>query len=216
MNTATDTAEDGFVLPAACLERARALMARGGRRLLGVVGPPGAGKSTLAEHLSRALAGQAQVVAMDGFHLSNAVLAQSGRLQRKGSADTFDADGYVHLLRRLRQQTADAVVYAPAYVRGVEESIGGSVAVHGSTPLVITEGNYLLMEDGPWSPVRGLLDEVWYLDVNDGLREARLLARHREFGKTAEAALVWIASTDAPNALQISLSRARADWHVVL
>jgi len=216
MNTGTMDTGSGMALPDGCLERARTLIAGGGRRILGIVAPPGAGKSTLAEALARALEGRAQVVPMDGFHLSNAALRQLGRIQRKGAADTFDASGYVHLLRRLRQQTADETIYAPAYLRSVEEGIAGSIAVHAGTPLVITEGNYLLLEEGPWSQVRGLLDEVWYLDIEDRLRESRLLARHMEFGRSQEQALAWIAATDAPNALQIARSRNQADWQVRL
>ena len=213
---AKSTGANAFELPVACLERAHKLIAQGGRKILGIVAPPGAGKSTLAEHLSRALGDLAQVVPMDGFHLSNAALNKLGLRHRKGAADTFDAHGYVNLLRRLRQQQIDEVIYAPEYLRSFEEGIAGSIAVQAGTPLIITEGNYLLMQDGPWGQVRGLLDESWYLDIDDTLRESRLLERHVQFGKTREEATAWIAATDAPNALQIAASSVWADWRIAL
>jgi pantothenate kinase len=204
----------GFELPVACLERAYSLIAQGGRRILGLVAPPGAGKSTLAQGLAAALGDLAQVVPMDGFHLSNAALQKSGRLGRKGAPDTFDAAGYLHLLQRLRQQPAGETIYAPEYLRSFEEGIAGSIAVQAATPLIITEGNYLLMQDGPWAQVRGLLDEAWYLEIDDALRESWLLARHMQFGKTYDQARAWIATTDAPNAIEIAKSGSLAHWRV--
>jgi pantothenate kinase len=201
------------VLPEA-LARAQSLLARGTRCILGIAAPPGAGKSTLAEALAQALGAQAQVVPMDGFHLANSELHRLGRAQRKGAADTFDATGYCHLLRRLRNPSPGETVYAPSYVRGMEEAVAGSIAVPDSTQLVITEGNYLLLDEGDWAKVRGLLDEAWYLEVDDALRNQRLLARHVQFGRSREDALAWIASTDTPNARRIAASRERANWVV--
>jgi pantothenate kinase len=204
-----------FELPIGCLERAEQLLATGQRTILGIVAPPGAGKSTVAETLEQTLKGRAQVVPMDGFHLSNAALERLGRAGRKGAPDTFDADGYANLLGRLRTQNSDAkspeTIYAPLYLRTLEEGIAGSLAIHASTQLIITEGNYLLLDDGGWAAVRTLLDEVWYLDIDDALRESRLLARHMQFGKNREQALAWIAETDAPNARKIASTRSRAD-----
>ena len=199
-------------LPADSLARLRALMAGGGRRLLGLVGAPGAGKSTLAAALLRAVGAEhAQVVPMDGFHLANVELQRLGRAGRKGAPDTFDAAGYVALLARLRaQREGDPIVYAPEFRREIEEPIAGAIAVLPQTRLVITEGNYLLHDDGAWAGAAALLDEVWYVDVDDALREARLVTRHRQFGRSAEAAREWVARTDAPNALLIAATRHRA------
>lgn len=197
---------------AAALNRARQFLETGERRILGIVAPPGAGKSTLAAALAEALGAQAQVVPMDGFHLANAELQRLGRAHRKGAPDTFDAAGYCNLLHRLRHQAAGETVYAPAYHREIEEGVAGAIAVKTDTRLIITEGNYLLLDDGPWASVRDLLDEAWYLDVDDTLRQARLLARHMQFGRSREDALAWIAGTDEPNARQIARSRPRAHW----
>lgn len=186
-------------------------LAAGPRRLLGVVGPPGAGKSTLAALMAQALGERAQAVPMDGYHLAQIELERLGRAQRKGAPDTFDVAGYAALLRRLRQQGPDETVYAPDFRREIEEPVAGALPVFAATPLVITEGNYLLLDDDPaWAPVADLLDEVWYLDVPADLRLERLAARHMRFGRTREQALAWIAQTDEPNARRIEASAHRA------
>lgn len=199
-------------LPSAVLQRAQALLASGQRRILGIAAAPGAGKSTLAEDLLQALGDQAQVVPMDGFHLANSELQRLGRAGRKGAPDTFDAAGYVALLHRIHKQQPGETIYAPEYRRELEEGIAGAIAVESSTPLIITEGNYLLLEDGAWGAVRAVLDEVWFLDLDSSVRQQRLLERHMRFGRSREAALEWIAVTDEPNAQRIERNRNRADW----
>lgn len=190
------------------IERAAALARAGGRRLLGIAGPPGAGKSTLAAALAAALAPAAVVVPMDGFHLANAELDRLGRRGRKGAPDTFDAAGYVALLARLR--AAEDTVWAPEYRRGLGEPVAGAIAVPPQLPLVITEGNYLLL-DGPWAGVRPLLDEVWYVEVDDTLRRERLAARHRRHGRSAADAAAWVEQTDEPNARRVAATASCAD-----
>ena len=197
-------------LPAAERARLEGLLADGRRKLLGLVGAPGSGKSTVAQALLDALPGRAQVVPMDGFHLANAELRRLGRAGRKGAPDTFDSAGYVALLRRLRTQPAGETVYAPEFRREIEEPIAGAIGVRPDTPLVITEGNYLLLEEGQWAGVAPLLDEVWYVEVDDGLRIERLLRRHQQFGRSLEAAQAWVAQTDEPNARRIAATRTRA------
>ena len=199
-------------LPHSARVRANELIKRSGRVLLGLVGPPGAGKSTLAAVLQAEFAGVAQVVAMDGFHLANAELERLGRRERKGAPDTFDSAGYVALLGRLLAQSDDEVVYAPEFRREIEEPIANAIPLFARTQLVITEGNYLLLDDEPWAQVRTLLDEIWYLDVDDALRVERLTQRHEQFGRSAEAAAAWVEKTDEPNARLIEATRARASF----
>jgi len=199
-------------LPASARIRVRDLIKRNGRTLLGLVGAPGAGKSTLAAALLAEFADVAQVVPMDGFHLANVELERLGRRDRKGAPDTFDSAGYVALLRRLLVQADDEVVYAPEFRREIEEPIANAIPIHARTQLVITEGNYLLLDEGPWAHVAGLLDEVWYVDIDDEVRLHRLTRRHEQFGRSAEEAAAWVAGTDEPNARLIEASRARASF----
>ncbi|MBC7274049.1 MAG: nucleoside/nucleotide kinase family protein [Streptomyces sp.] len=197
------------------LARARALTGGGRRRaLLGIAGGPGAGKSTLAERLVRELNGDgepwAAQVPMDGFHLADVELDRLGRRDRKGAPDTFDAAGYAALLGRLREETG-GTVYAPGFERVLEQPIAGAVPVVPSVRLVVTEGNYLLLDGGAWPRVRERLDEVWFCELPEGERIRRLVARHEEFGKAHEAAVAWATGTDQRNADLIAPTRERAD-----
>jgi pantothenate kinase len=201
--------------PAALVDRARALARAGGRRLLGVAGAPGSGKSTVASALVAALGADAVLVPMDGFHLAGAELRRLGRADRKGAPDTFDAAGYVALLRRLRARSPE-VVYAPTFDRHLEEPLAGAVPVPPDVPLVVTEGNYLLHDDAGWAPVRAELDEVWFVDVDDALRVERLIRRHVEHGRTPEAAREWVLRSDEANARLVAATRDRADLVVRL
>jgi pantothenate kinase len=192
------------------LERARRLAAGGRRALLGITGPPGGGKSTLAARITAELGDQAVLVGMDGFHLAQAELERLGRAERKGAPDTFDASGYVALLRRLRAADED-VVYAPEFRRDIEEPINAAVAVPRDVPLVITEGNYLLVDEGPWRHVRELLDETWYVVQEESTRVELLIARHIEFGKDPDFARDWVLRSDERNAALVATTRPRAD-----
>jgi pantothenate kinase len=186
------------------------LLRDGRRKVLGLVGAPGAGKSTLASALQQAFPGVSQVVPMDGFHLANVELQRLGRAGRKGAPDTFDSAGYVALLARLRDAAPQEVVYAPEFRREIEEPIAGAIAVLPETRLVITEGNYLLQEDGGWQGVAPLLDDVWYVDVDDVLRTDRLTRRHEQFGRSRQDAADWVSGTDEPNARLVAATRSRA------
>jgi pantothenate kinase len=198
-------------IPALYQQRVEELLQLGERCILGLVGAPGAGKSTLAQALTTQWPTAIQVVPMDGFHLANVELERLGRKQRKGAPDTFDAFGFITLLKRLRVQTANEVVYAPSYERTLEEGVAGAIAVHPSTPLIVVEGNYLLLSDSPWNQVQALLDETWFVDVPQDLRIRRLTHRHQQFGRDAKDAADWVQHTDEPNARRIEAERIKAD-----
>jgi len=188
---------------------AASLIADDSRYILGIAGAPGAGKSTASQAISQKLDSRCTVVEMDGFHLANRELDRLGRREQKGAPKTFDADGYAALLHRLR--SADSIVYAPVFDREIDESIGSATAVEPRTPLIVTEGNYLLLPNGSWPQVRAAIDTVWYLEVPEATRTQRLMKRHSRFGRSSEAAADWVRRVDQPNADMIAAARSRAD-----
>lgn len=204
--------------PVGRLARGLELLERGrreGRRfLLGIAGPPAAGKSTLAAwlvaELTQARPGEVALVGMDGFHLAGAVLDRRGLTPVKGAPHTFDGWGYLALLRRLRDEP-DRTIYAPAFHREIEESIAHEVEVAPRVRLVVTEGNYLLVDDEPWRQVRDALDEVWFLDLVEPLRQQRLIARHEAYGLSPDQARARTFGSDLRNVHLVRETRDAAD-----
>jgi pantothenate kinase len=190
------------------MQRVQMVMSKQRRVVLGITGPPGSGKSTLAEAIA-AKVDDAVYVPMDGFHLANVPLARLGRLNRKGAVDTFDSDGYLALLERIR--SAPHLVYAPAFDRDIEQPVAASIAVPPDAPLVVTEGNYLLDDEPPWPVIRALLSEVWYIDTPANERHRRRVARHVRFGKSPGHAERWVTDVDERNSERIERARFKAD-----
>lgn len=200
------------ITTAEAVARARELAARPGTTLLGITGPPGAGKSSLAEAVVTAVEG-AVLVGMDGFHLAHRTLEERGLIEVKGAPETFDAGGYVAMLRRIRAR--EDIVWTPEFRRDVEDAVAGAVAVSTEHRLVVTEGNYLLLDVPPWDEVRGLLDACWYVDLADPDRRTRLQARHEHYGRTPGEARERTLGSDEANAVLVAASRDRADLLVV-
>ena len=180
------------------------------RRLVGLVGPPGVGKSTVAAGMAEALNGlgvPSVVLPMDGFHLPQAELRARGIRERMGAPDTFDVEAFIELLRAVRDETR--VILAPAFDRSVEESVPDAIRIDPAVRVILVEGNYLLHDGDGWSPVAALLDTIWFLNADDERRIDRLVRRHIESGKTRQAAEDWVREVDEPNARVIQAGRAR-------
>ena len=188
----------------------RGLCRPGQRAIVGIAGAPGAGKSTLANEISAALSGLAVVVPMDGFHLAQAELERLGLTGRKGAPESFDAGGYLALLRRLRNPEGEGIIYGPTFDRDLEEPIAGSIAIPPDVPLVITEGNYLLSDAPVWTNIRPLLDECVWIDCDPVERRERLVARHVQFGKSTDKARDFVEQSDELNAELVQRDRHRA------
>jgi pantothenate kinase len=198
--------------PAAARERAVELAKRPERAILGITGAPAAGKSTYAERLVEELIAdgfKVALVPMDGYHLAQSALEALGLADVKGAPHTFDAGGFVALLQRLGQR--EGTVWAPRFDRELEDSIAASIGVGPEIDLIVTEGNYLLLDQEPWATGRQLLDEVWYIDLSEDVRHARLEARHRRFGRSAEEAHERTYGSDEHNAQLIASTKPTAD-----
>ncbi len=180
------------------------------RALLGIVGPPGAGKSTVTAAIAALAPSSFTQVPMDGFHLADRVLDSRGLLGRKGAPETFDAHGFAALLTRLRGRP-DHAVYAPAFERTLDQPLANALEVPASSSLLITEGNYLLLDAPGWREAREQLDAVWFIHLDPPVRRRRLVARHMEFGKSADAAEQWVLHVDEPNADLVESTRCMAD-----
>jgi pantothenate kinase len=195
------------------LARAESLLLRRGRCLLGIAGAPGAGKSTISEwlleHMLTTHPRQVALVPMDGYHLAQSLLEYRGLEHCKGAPDTFDGAGYVALLRRLRSETSREI-FAPAFRREANDSIAGAIAVPPETRLIITEGNYLLLDEAPWNEVASLLDETWFVELEQDERLRRLTARHLKFDKDATIAEWRATGNDERNARLVAAGSLRS------
>lgn len=186
------------------------------RLIVGVVGAPGAGKSTVAAALADRVPGSV-VLPMDGFHLPQSRLVELGRRERMGAPDTFDVEGFVALLERLRDdRRSGGTVLAPGFDRRVEEPVPDAIALRPERRTVIVEGNYLLLDRDGWERVAPLLDASVAVLLDEGTRHERLIARHIAFGKSPDAARTWALGPDERNAVAIAATLDRADYALSL
>ena len=182
------------------------------RTIIGIVGKPGGGKSTLSKFLLKGMDSTlVSVVPMDGFHLSNKTLKELGRSDRKGAQDTFDVNGFKTLIERIKLDNVDPIYY-PIFDRSIEESIAAQGVVYPSTRVVIVEGNYLMHDGDGWQEISPLLDQSWYAFLEEDIRISRLISRHIAFGKDPESAKAWAKGSDQVNAELIEAGVGRCDF----
>jgi pantothenate kinase len=197
-------------------EEAKAIVVKGvansTRTIIGIIGKPGGGKSTLSKYLLKGMNPTlVSVVPMDGFHLSSKVLKELGRSDRKGAQDTFDVKGFTTLIQRIKLDSRDPIYY-PVFDRSIEESIAAQGVVYPSTRVVIVEGNYLMHDRDGWQEIPPLLDQSWYAFLDEDLRISRLISRHIAFGKDPENAKAWAKGSDQVNAELIETGVGRCDF----
>ena len=184
------------------------------RTIIGIIGKPGGGKSTLSKYLLKGMDPTlVSVVPMDGFHLSNKVLKELGRSDRKGAQDTFDVKGFTALIQRIKMDSAEPIYY-PIFDRSIEESIAAQGVVYPSTRVVIVEGNYLMHDKDGWQEISPLLNQSWYAFLDEDIRISRLISRHIAFGKDPDSAKAWAKGSDQVNAELIETGVGRCDFLV--
>jgi pantothenate kinase len=196
----------------AVAEVIRAAQLPGKRTLVAIVGPPGAGKSTIASELASLV--PAAILPMDGFHLPQAELVRQGRRDRMGAPDTFDVDGFLSVLAALVGNSGDRIS-APGFDRDIEEPVPGSIDISPEFPTVLVEGNYLLFDEGGWERAAPWFSLSFFVDVDRDIRLQRLVARHERYGKSPADARAWALGPDEENARLIEATRAAAD-HLIL
>jgi len=184
-------------------------------KVVGVCGPPAAGKTTIATVLAQTLNHigiQTVPVSADGWHLSGAQLAAQQLTDKKGAPDTFDVDGLAATLQRLRASTRHHNIYLPNYDRVIHEPIAARTVAPPETQIVVLEGNYLLCDRDGWGTIGAMLDCCLYVDTPAKLRHERLTNRHHAGGKTLRETNDWIRRIDTPNTTLVEQSRSHATW----
>ena len=180
------------------------------RFVVGIAGPPGAGKSMLGQRLKELLAeAPAALVAMDGFHFDNAVLARRGQIRTKGAPETFDAAGVVHLVTRIFEGETD-VVY-PVFDRRRDLSIAGAAVLDPDVEFVLFEGNYLLLQDDPWAQLSRFWTRTIWVDAPFDDLSDRLMQRWFDEGLSEAEARARVDGNDLPNVRFVSSRSREAD-----
>ncbi|MBI1337064.1 MAG: nucleoside/nucleotide kinase family protein [Phycisphaera sp.] len=174
------------------------------RYIVGIAGIPGAGKTTLAHRLYAHIVGRdtelCRVVSMDGFHFTNHRLEMEGLTPYKGAPQTFDAHAYTGFLYALHDATR--TFHAPIYDRNTHDPVIGldkDCTIGPRCRIIITEGNYLLLDQEPWSDLEEILHECWLLETPEETAKKRLIARHIAGGRTQHSAEEHYANVDAQN-----------------
>ena len=180
------------------------------RSIIGIVGKPGAGKSTVVSEIEKRFdPSQVCVIPMDGYHLSNETLIELGRRDRKGAPDTFATKAFISLISKVKNDHTSEHRF-PIFHREIEASKKDEGIVPIGAKVIVIEGNYLFSEEHNWNGVFPLLDHTWFIEIDNEVRMQRLIARHVKYGKTPEEAEYWSRGSDEANAQYIELTAHRA------
>jgi pantothenate kinase len=185
------------------------------RYIVAIAGPPGAGKSTIAQALLLLLTEkfiQAKIISMDGFHLDNSILAERNLLDRKGAPATFDTAGFTHLMNRLTNFENEVVI--PEFDRNKDLSIAGSSIISTKDKVLIVEGNYLLIEEEPWTELKKTWDQTIFINPGMDTIEQRLLNRWLRHGLDAKDAKKRTLTNDLPNARYVLEKSSDSDIQI--
>jgi pantothenate kinase len=185
------------------------------RTVVAIAGAPGSGKSTLAERLVSLLndneEGCAALLPMDGYHYDDGVLIERGLRTRKGAPETFDVLGLFHMLGRLRRNEEDEIAI-PVFDRDLEISRAGARLIARAVRVLIVEGNYLLLDQHPWSLLRSTFDTTVAVDVPEDVLRQRLMERWRAYGLTPPEIEAKVEGNDLPNGRYVTANSASADF----
>jgi pantothenate kinase len=203
---------DLAALASLCAERAASGSAR---TILAMAGPPGSGKSTLADRLVGLLNDRAprlaEVLPMDGYHYDDLYLVPAGLRPRKGAPQTFDVGGLYHTLRRLRARD-EAEVAVPVFDRSIEIARAGARLIPASVPVIVVEGNWLLLDQSPWDRLRPMFDITVRVDVPEPELRSRLRGRWEGFGLTEAEIIAKLEENDLPNGRLVRDGSVAPDW----
>jgi pantothenate kinase len=182
------------------------------RFIVAIAGPPGAGKSTLSDALRDALIERgetAEILPMDGFHMDNGILQQRGLLARKGAPETFDVRGFLDIVTAVRK--ADQEVLVPVFDRSRELAIASARAIVPETRFILAEGNYLLLNEAPWTRLETSFDFSVFVGPTVEVVEQRLRDRWIGYGLDEAGISAKLYENDLPNGKRVVENLRDAD-----
>ncbi|NTF30520.1 nucleoside triphosphate hydrolase [Rhizobium skierniewicense] len=182
------------------------------RFIVAIAGPPGAGKSTLADALHGELTRRgekAEVLPMDGFHMDNGILQERGLFARKGAPETFDVRGFADIVAAVRK--ADQEVLVPVFDRSREIAIASARAIAPDTRFILAEGNYLLLNEEPWVHLKSSYDFSIFVGPSVKVLEQRLRDRWIGYGLDEAGIAAKLYENDLPNGKRVVENSVGAD-----
>ena len=188
-----------------------AALSPGERRLVALAGPPGSGKSYVAERLlDGGPAGAVAVLPMDGYHYDDELLTRLGRRAHKGAPDTFDVGGLAAMLKRLAANAEEAIA-VPRFDRSLEIARAGAILIPQSVKVVVAEGNYLLLDEPPWDALAGLFHLTAMIETDEAVLRERLTRRWLDHGIAAPEIAARVEDNDLPNGRRVLAASRAAD-----